>query len=615
MAFISGKQIAPDTITSVQVDSSVAVTDAGNTFSGTQVFSGDVQVPTVPAGGTSAVNKNYVESVIQGLDWKESVRVATTANLNATRTSNVLTQDDPGGEGDINAVGIDGLSNLAVNDRVLVKDQTLPQDNGIYYVSALGDGDTVPYTLTRATDADLSSEVTSGVATFVEEGTASNNSGWVLTTDNPITLNTTPLLFTQFSGSSTYIWRDGVDQTGNIIDVKVDDSTLTINGGVGSGGVVKVKAAGITATELNTSVAGNGLTGGGGSALAVGAGDGISVAADTVAVNASALTGQGITDDGSNNFTVNLAATSGLSKTAGSGAQLAVVAGDGIDLASPTSNAVNVKVSDFAGAGLEDDGSNNLQIASTAAGAGLLITTPGVIDIVAADSSLTINADDIAVKLDPAGAIDLDGGSAGLEVRTDGSTVGINGSNQLYVPNSGITGTQLNVSVAGAGLAGGGGSALSVNVDRALTIVADSVGINLAATSGLSVASGLTVVADSTSSPSISVNSGGLRAAVPTTADKQLVPTATSGDNADTGLTISNTPAGDGYVSVSINGMMQRVGNGVKTKDCYFTADGGTTARAISAITAGDALYWNGVIAGYDLATSDIVDISYTFLA
>lgn len=107
------------------------------------------------------------------------------------------------------------------------------------------------------------------------------------------------------------------------------------------------------------------------------------------------------------------------------------------------------------------------------AGAGLT-KTGNTLDVNTADTSMTINADSIQVKRDPAGAITLDGGSAGIEINHDGSTLTIS-ANALKVADSGITGTQLNASVAGAGLAGGGGSALSVNTGNGTQITGDAV--------------------------------------------------------------------------------------------------------------------------------------------
>ena len=86
---------------------------------------------------------------------------------------------------------LDGVT-LANGDRVLVKNQSTGSENGIYVVAA---------SPARATDFDASSEVTSGLFTFVEMGTVNSDSGWVLTTDGAITLDSTAIAFTQFSGA------------------------------------------------------------------------------------------------------------------------------------------------------------------------------------------------------------------------------------------------------------------------------------------------------------------------------------------------------------------------------------------------------------------------------
>lgn len=70
------------------------------------------------------------------------------------------------------------------------------------------------------------------------------------------------------------------------------------------------------------------------------------------------------------------------------------------------------------------------------------------------------------------------------------------------------------------------------------------------------------------------------------------------------------SPSG-GAIQVFVNGVSVDVGNGVKTLSCYFSADGGVTARSFSALSAGDLLYWNGSIAGFQLETADIIDFNY----
>lgn len=94
--------------------------------------------------------------------------------------------------------------------------------------------------------------------------------------------------------------------------------------------------------------------------------------------------------------------------------------------------------------------------------------------------------------------------------------------------------------------------------------------------------------------------------------DKYQPSLTTSGDGQSTGVSITDTPIDDGFVDVRINGISAILGDGIKTKDCYFSADGGTTARLIKDITSGDTLYWNGLIAGYDLdASNDLISLFY----
>lgn len=85
----------------------------------------------------------------------------------------------------------------------------------------------------------------------------------------------------------------------------------------------------------------------------------------------------------------------------------------------------------------------------------------------------------------------------------------------------------------------------------------------------------------------------------------------TSSDGDSTGIAITYTPFSDSVVTIKINGMEINLGDGVKTEDCYFSNDGGATARAIADIEAGDILHWNGSVAGYQLDETDDIDISY----
>jgi len=98
---------------------------------------------------------------------------------------------------------------------------------------------------------------------------------------------------------------------------------------------------------------------------------------------------------------------------------------------------------------------------------------------------------------------------------------------------------------------------------------------------------------------------------VNTRADYNKNPNATSNDGDTTGLTITYTPFGDGAVIVKVNGLQINLGNGAKDEAAYFSADGGTTARLVADVAAGDTLYWMGSIIGYQLETDDDIDIVY----
>ena len=171
-------------------------------------------------GATSLVTKEYVDAVKVGLDFKDSVRVASTANVNLSA---------PG-------ASIDGVS-LSSGDRVLLKDQSTATQNGIYSWNGASS------TMTRTTDADSSTEVTSGLFVFVEEGTANADNGYVLTTDGSITLGGTNLAFTQFSGAGQITAGDAMSKSGNTLNVNDDNITTEV-----SGDAIRIK--GISATAV-----------------------------------------------------------------------------------------------------------------------------------------------------------------------------------------------------------------------------------------------------------------------------------------------------------------------------------------------------------------------------
>jgi|13_taG_2_1085334.scaffolds.fasta_scaffold00019_65 hypothetical protein len=113
---------------------------------------------------------------------------------------------------------------------------------------------------------------------------------------------------------------------------------------------------------------------------------------------------------------------------------------------------------------------------------------------------------------------------------------------------------------------------------------------------------------------SLDLSSSGVRAGTFQKDDLgQTVSSNVTADNTDTGLDITNTPNADQIVRVEVNGVAVELGDGVKTKTCYFSGDSGSNARAMGDIAAGDSLYWNGSSV-YSLETDDIVDFIYSSL-
>ena len=161
---------------------------------------------TDPTQAQDAATKAYVDAVKQALDIKDSVRVATTANITISTDLNV---------GDT----IDGVT-LADGDRVLVKDQSSGSENGIYLAGS---------SPVRSADANTSAEVTAGLFVFVEEGTVNADNGFVLTTNDDIVLDTTALTFVQFSGAGQIVAGDALSKSGNTLNVNDDNITLEVN--------------------------------------------------------------------------------------------------------------------------------------------------------------------------------------------------------------------------------------------------------------------------------------------------------------------------------------------------------------------------------------------------
>ena len=250
-----------------------------------------------------AATKGQVDVSQAGLDAKYACRVATTAN--GTLASAFA-----------NGQTVDGVT-LVTGNRILIKDQTAGEYNGIYTVNASG----AP---TRSTDANTSVEVTSGLYTLITEGTVGAGQGFVLVTPDPITLDTTSLSFSQFSGVGDLLGGTGITKVGNTISVDADQSQVTDVGALDSGSITSgfgnidngtstITTGAVTATTFTGALTGNATNVTGTVAISTG-GTGATTrqaGIDALTDSSSGTTGHVLTRDSSGNAVFSAAAGGG----------------------------------------------------------------------------------------------------------------------------------------------------------------------------------------------------------------------------------------------------------------------------------------------------------------
>lgn len=212
---VNGKGLttATSAVTASDITTALAYTPvdkAGDTMTGALILNAD------PTAALGAATKQYVDNAASGLNVHLACVAGTTGNLSATYNN---------GSGGVGATltaspaaalpTIDGVT-LALNDRILVKNQTNQTQNGIYVVTQT----TSPWILTRASDFDNSpsGEVVAGDSTFVQQGGQAGTQ-WVQVTAGTITIGTSNIVFTQFGGPGTYTAGTGIDITSNVISL------------------------------------------------------------------------------------------------------------------------------------------------------------------------------------------------------------------------------------------------------------------------------------------------------------------------------------------------------------------------------------------------------------
>ena len=228
-----------------------------------------------PTADAHFATKGYVDGVSQGLDIKDSVKVATTANITLSGTQT-----------------IDGVA-VSADERVLVKNQSTASQNGLYLCKA--------GSWARTDDLAAGSDA-AGMFTFVEQGSTQADEGFVCSSDKgSAVVGTNNLSYTQFSGGGNLTAGDGLDKSGN--EFSVD---LKSNGGIvieSTEMAVDLSASSITGT-LAVGDGGTGATSASAARTALGLAIGTNVQAfDAQLSDIAGLTpsdGNFIVGDGSN---------------------------------------------------------------------------------------------------------------------------------------------------------------------------------------------------------------------------------------------------------------------------------------------------------------------------
>lgn len=195
VSFIKGNTVTAATKLSVARNLQLGGDLSGSvSFDGT----GDVTINAQVINDSHDHNQTYytkdeIDGIVTGLDFKESVTVATTANITLS--------------------GLQTIDNipLTAGNRVLVKNQTTASQNGIYIADTS--------TWARSDDANSSIKVSTGMYCFVEQGLDNESSGWVLSTTESVSLGTTPLAFTQFNGLGQITAGSGLTKIGNTLNI------------------------------------------------------------------------------------------------------------------------------------------------------------------------------------------------------------------------------------------------------------------------------------------------------------------------------------------------------------------------------------------------------------
>ena len=212
-------------------------TTATPAFTGLSATSTVITAVATPVSATDAANKSYVDSAVAGLSNPfASAVTATTAQLTVASEAGAGVGKTISGS--IANIGtIDGIL-LSLNDQVLVKNGTSvtagsgdpnnSTSNGIYIATQVA----VSIILTRSTDADQPSELSTGRSVFIETGaTVNGGTTWQITSDTPTTVDTDPIQFSQTGAAQNLTAGDGIGIVGSVISADINTTAFVFSSG------------------------------------------------------------------------------------------------------------------------------------------------------------------------------------------------------------------------------------------------------------------------------------------------------------------------------------------------------------------------------------------------
>ena len=231
------------TITNSTINSTTIGASSPSTGVFTNISTTTGTISTTPSSATDIANKFYVDTVAQGLGPKAACAVATTTNITLSGLQT-----------------IDGYTTLS-GDRVLVKNQSSSQFNGIYIASASA--------WTRAVDMDVWSEVPGAYTVILNGGQV--DTGWVCTATQSGTINVTAMPWVQFANANTYYAGTGLTLASNTFSITNTGVSAATYGSASIVPVIAVNAQGqitsasnstisIAPSQINATIPNSGLT-------------------------------------------------------------------------------------------------------------------------------------------------------------------------------------------------------------------------------------------------------------------------------------------------------------------------------------------------------------------